>query len=134
MPVHRATKVVRAEPQALLEYLAQVVHVPTWVPWLIEAEPSEGETVQVTAELPTGDGPPQRVTADAAYGAGGDRAVAFRVPDAAVEGRITVTPHGDGAEVAIEVTTERTGGVDVPGSLEEALTHIAALTAGMGER
>lgn len=133
MPSYRATRAVRADPDALVGYLSEVTHVPTWVAWVIEAEPSEGDAIQVTGELDTGGGPPQRVTADARYRPdAAARAIDFAVADAGVRGRIAVTPSGEGAEVAIEVEAPRVDGVDVPASLEEALTHIAALTGGMG--
>lgn len=132
MPSYRATRAVRADPDALFEYLSEVTHVPTWVPWIIEAEPSEDHAVQVTGELGTGGGPPQRVTADARYEPDpAARAVHFAVGMADVRGRVEVRAEGAGAEIAITVEAPRTDGVDVEASLSEALTHIAALTDGM---
>jgi hypothetical protein len=132
VPSYRATRAVRADPDALFEYLSEVTHVPTWVPWIIEAEPSEDHVVQVTGELDTGGGPPQRVTADARYAPDpAARAVDFAVGLAGVRGRIAVQAQDAGAEVTITVEAPRTDGVDVDASLREALTHIAALTDGM---
>ncbi|MET0235026.1 MAG: SRPBCC family protein [Kibdelosporangium sp.] len=122
------TITVEVAPGRLFSYLADVRHLPDYMPRLTSAEPGSGDTVTVTAHINPENAPEQDVKGEAwihviedgkslEWGATGPHDY---------RGRLHVEP-GDTADhstLRVELHTERTEGDQVDHGLTETLQGI----------
>ncbi|XKK60707.1 SRPBCC family protein [Streptomyces sp. ARC32] len=122
------TITVNISPERLFDYLADVEHLPSYMPRLTAAHPHDGDRVTVTAHIDPPDAPEQDVTSEAwirvlehgktlEWGAPG--------PDD-YHGRLHISPgpSSESSRLKVELHTQRAEGSQINEGLEEALHGI----------
>ena len=122
-------------PDRLFAYLAEVDHLPEYMPRITQAHAVDGgDAVDVTAEIDPPDAPAQTVHGQAwlrvqeegrslAWGSEGDNNSS---------GELDVEPASAGSRLTVRLHTERTEGEQIDASLREVLDKVKELVEDEG--
>lgn len=121
---------IAVPPGRLFDYLADVEHLPSYMPRLTTAEEIGDGAVEVTACPILGDGTQVQVTGQAwtridkpgrtfSWGSVGGRH--------AYKGTFDVDPEGEGSRLIVRIRSERAEGDAVRAGLHDTLTKIKTL-------
>lgn len=119
---------VGVAPDRLFDYLSDIRNLPRYMPRLTSAEPTEGDTVRVTAQIAP-EGEPEQVVENEAW---------MRVREAGrtlewgstgdndYRGELDVDDGSDAetSTLTVRLHTERDEGDDIDAGLEEALNGV----------
>ncbi len=125
MPEYQQTGTIMAEPDTLFEYLADMGHLPEYLPVITEAHQSGPESADVTTDI---NGLEQHAQGWLRVD-GLDRRLEWGTTETGYQGWLQVEPDetGDGSVVTIHVT--QTHPSDADDDLIEAIDNIRQLAA-----
>ncbi|MFH8758201.1 SRPBCC family protein [Streptomyces atroolivaceus] len=119
---------VAVAPARLFSYLADVQHLPLYMPRLTSVRPHDGDQVTVTAHIDPPDAPEQDVTSEAWIRVVEDgKSLEWGAPGPHdYHGRLHVTPgeRADTSQLVVQLHTESTEGQQIDEGLQEALRGI----------
>ena len=123
MPEYEQTGTIAAEPDVLFDYLAEVDHLPLYLPILNDAHPTGPEGVQVEAdihgEILHADG---WLHVDAL-----DRRMEWGTRDGPYNGWLQVEPEDTGPGSVVTIHVNQDHATDADDDLTEALENIRRL-------
>ena len=123
MPDYEQTGTIHAEPDVLFDYLADVEHLPQYLPIVIEAETAGPDLAVVTADIHGDEHHAEGwVRVD-----GLERRMEWGTPEGSYQGWLQVEPDdaGPGSVVTIHVTQDHES--DADDDLIETLDNIRRL-------